>query len=249
MKHFWSFIIILLLSPTIACSKSNEVNQSAPGFKLSIPENKAVNVNPSTVVEIVFDEDVKLASNHGININNAPANVKASFAKLQFTLDLNYNTTYNIIIPKGAVVNTIGIPSSNNIQLSFTTENKPNVGTSMEFVANMGVGWNLGNSLDSKGDVETAWGNPKATQELINAISDKGFKTLRIPITWQYHLGGAPDYTIEKKWLDRVEEIVNYGLAKDMYVIVNIHHDEEWVIPSYAKLDTAKDQLGKVWVR
>ena len=119
----------------------------------------------------------------------------------------------------------------------------------MEFVANMGVGWNLGNTLDSKGNDETAWGNPKATQELINAISEKGFKTLRVPVTWQYHMGAAPHYTIKKEWFDRVEEVVNYGLNKDMYVIVNIHHDEEWIIPTYAELGKSKDQLSKVWTQ
>ena len=109
--------------------------------------------------------------------------------------------------------------------------------------------WNLGNTLDTKDKDETVWGNPKATQELINAISAMGFKTLRVPVTWQYHMGDAPNYTIEKEWLDRVEQVVNYGLSNDMYVIVNIHHDEEWVVPTYAKLDKAKNQLGKVWTQ
>ncbi|PKQ63995.1 hypothetical protein BZG02_07310 [Labilibaculum filiforme] len=153
-------------------------------------------------------------------------------------------------IPKEAVLNADNIPLSKGIQISFATEKNSSTNLSgLDFVANMGVGWNLGNTLDSKGNDETVWGNPKASQELINAISAKGFKTLRVPATWQYHIGNAPEYTIEKEWLDRVEEVVNYGLSKDMYVILNIHHDEEWLIPTYTAVDKSKDQLGKVWTQ
>lgn len=121
--------------------------------------------------------------------------------------------------------------------------------TSMELVTDMGVGWNLGNSLDAKGRDETVWGNPKTTKELINAIRKKGFRTLRVPVTWQYHTGDEPAFRIEEKWLNRVEEIVNYGLTNDMYVIINVHHDEEWLVPTYAEVDNAKDRLKKVWTQ
>lgn len=249
MKCIWSFIIAILFIPTSACSKNDEIKKDAPKFISSTPQNNAANVSISTVVEVVFDEGIKLASNHEITINAAPANIKTSVNKLIFTEKLDFNTSYKINIPKGALVNSFDIPLNNQIKFSFITEDEPKVISSMEFVANMGVGWNLGNTLDSKGNDETAWGNPKATQELINAISEKGFKTLRVPVTWQYHMGAAPHYTIKKEWLDRVEEVVNYGLNKDMYVIVNIHHDEEWIIPTYAELGKSKDQLSKVWTQ
>ncbi|NLZ95904.1 MAG: cellulase family glycosylhydrolase [Bacteroidales bacterium] len=249
MKQFEKFIIVIVLIFVTACSDSKGIERTAPEFKSSTPKNNDSNVSIATDFEVVFDEVIKLAPNHNITINNAPANVSVSFTKLMFTVDLSYNTSYKINIPKGSIINTFDIPLNRDIELSFSTQEEPEVSTSMEFVANMGVGWNLGNTLDSKGNDETVWGNPRATQELINAISDKGFKTLRVPVTWQYHMGDAPNYTIEKDWLDRVEEVVNYGLSNDMYVIINIHHDEEWVVPSYAKLDKAKDQLGKVWTQ
>ncbi len=249
MKFTWNIIVLMLLFCVAGCSKSEGVDKPAPEFISSTPENNGVDVRLSAVVEVVFDEVVKLTSNHGITINDEPADVKVSFTKLIFKVDLNYDTSYQINIPKGAVINTFDIPSSSDIHFSFSTEKEPVINPSLEFVANMGVGWNLGNSLDTKNSDETYWGNPKATQELIDAISSKGFKTLRVPVTWQYHMGGAPDFTIEKEWLDRVEEVVNYGLVNNMYVIVNIHHDEEWVVPTYANLDKVKDQLGKVWTQ
>lgn len=249
MKCIWNVIVVMLLICLGACSKNEVADKPAPEFKSSSPENNAVDVRLSTVFEVVFDEVVKLAPNHSITMNDLPVDVKASFTKLVFTVDLNYETSYQVTIPKGSVINTFDIPLSSDIRFSFSTEKEPAIDASMEFVANMGVGWNLGNSLDTKSSDETYWGNPKATQELINAISNKGFKTLRIPVTWQYHMGAGPDFKIEKEWLDRVEEVVNYGLVNDMYVIVNIHHDEEWVVPSYADLDRVKNQLGKVWTQ
>ena len=249
MKNNWTVIIVLLLVCFTACSKNEEADKPAPEYKLSTPENNAVNVRLSTDVEVVFDEVVKLTSNHGITINDKPADVSTSFTKIVFKVNLSYDTSYQIYIPKGAVINTFDIPSTSEIHFSFFTEKEPVINPSMAFVANMGVGWNLGNSLDTKNSNETYWGNPKATQELINAISNKGFKTLRVPVTWQYHMGAAPDFTIEKEWLDRVEDVVNYGLFNNMYVILNIHHNKEWVVPTYAKADNVKEQLGKVWTQ
>ena len=60
--------------------------------------------------------------------------------------------------------------------------------SSAELVSGMKIGWNLGNTLDATGgvgvDSERSWGNPKTTQEMIDAILDKGFNVIRIPVTW-----------------------------------------------------------------
>ncbi len=243
-------VIVLMIFMSTSCSKSDSIEHTAPVFKSSTPENNAIDVNPSSEIEITFDEVISLATNHGITINNEAASVVTDFTKLIFTIDLEYSTNYSIVIPKGAVINTFNVPLEEAVEISFTTEDAPIIDESaMLFVANMGVGWNLGNTLDTKSKDETAWGNPKATKELIDAVSNKGFKTLRVPVTWQYHMGSAPDYTIESEWLDRVEEVVNYGLDNGMYVIINIHHDEEWIVPTYDQVDVVKDQLNKVWTQ
>jgi endoglucanase len=98
-------------------------------------------------------------------------------------------------------------------------------------VAEMKLGWNLGNSLDSiapaQSDttVETAWGNPVITPELMAAVAAAGFGAVRIPVTWIGRFGPAPDYTIRPTFLARVEQVVNYALEQDLYVIINLHHD------------------------
>ncbi len=245
-----TIIIALITFICVSCSKSDSVEHDAPIFKSSIPENNAVDVDPSSEIRIIFDEVISLAPSHGITINNKPASVVSDFTKLIFTIDLEYGSDYSIIIPKGAVVNTFNVPLEESIEISFRTKDAPLIDeNAMLFVANMGVGWNLGNTLDTKNNDETAWGNPKATKELIDAVRNKGFKTIRVPVTWQYHMGNAPDYLIESEWFDRVEEVANYGLENNMYVIINIHHDEEWIIPSYDHVAAVKDQLSKVWTQ
>ena len=118
---------------------------------------------------------------------------------------------------------------------------------SAKIVSKMGVGWNLTNTLDAP--TETMWGNPKATKELLNAVKAKGFKTFRVPVSWQNHMGDAPDFTIDATWMKRVEEVVNYGLENEMYVILDVHHDDDWIRPSYQDLDASRDQLVKVWTQ
>ena len=116
-----------------------------------------------------------------------------------------------------------------------------------DFVKGMGVGWNLGNSLDVGAKDKTDWGNPLPTKALIDSICAKGFKTLRVPVTWQFNLSSAPEYRIEKDYLDMVEEVVNYALDNDMYVIVNIHHDEQLIIPTYTKYDESAKVVSAIW--
>lgn len=41
-------------------------------------------------------------------------------------------------------------------------------------------------------------------------LSAQGYKSIRIPINWDSHIGEAPNYTIEKAYLDRVEEVVGW---------------------------------------
>jgi endoglucanase len=98
-------------------------------------------------------------------------------------------------------------------------------------VAQMKLGWNVGNSLDSvdasKSDttVETAWGNPVITADLIKAVAMAGFGAVRIPVTWIGRIGAGPSYTISATFINRVEQVVKFVLDQNLYAIINIHHD------------------------
>lgn len=125
--------------------------------------------------------------------------------------------------------------------------------TAFEITENMEIGWNVGNSLDATSSSsnpglssETAWGNPKITRELISAVKAKGFNTIRVPTTWYQHLDS--DNNIDQEWLARVKEVVDYAYDQDMYVILNIHH-EEWINRSdFADAyDEMSPKLIKIW--
>lgn len=128
--------------------------------------------------------------------------------------------------------------------------------TAKEVVAEMRIGWNLGNTMDSTNSGalkkaptkqwETAWGNPVTSEELIDTIIGQGFNVIRIPVSWVDHLMIAPDYEIEEKWMARVKEIVDYAYSRGAYVILNTHH-EGWYDPYYDNQEAAADRLVKVW--
>jgi len=123
--------------------------------------------------------------------------------------------------------------------------------TGFDITSEMGVGWNLGNTMDATGNIsnpindETYWGNPKTTKTNMDTLKVAGFNTLRLPVSWDDHFTGS-EYTIDKAWMDRVEEIANYALDNNMYVIINIHHNN-WVEPSLANEANSKDHLVKLW--
>lgn len=121
---------------------------------------------------------------------------------------------------------------------------------------NLSSGWNLGNTLDAFTSQnnqppmtqEMSWGNPKTTNEMIKLVSESGFDVLRVPVTWGKQLSPKPDYKINKLWLDRVQEVVDYGINNNMTVILNMHH-EEWLFPSEENYAEASEKLKAIWIQ
>lgn len=116
-------------------------------------------------------------------------------------------------------------PSSSHNDLNTECE----VLDSAELVAKMGLGWNLGNTLDAP-DGENAWGQPTTTQEMIDAIKELGFNTIRIPVSWGRHTD--EEFNIDPDWIRRVQDIVDYAMSNDMFVIINSHHDNDYYYPT-----------------
>ncbi|WP_172195805.1 cellulase family glycosylhydrolase [Saccharibacillus qingshengii] len=116
------------------------------------------------------------------------------------------------------------------------------------YVDNMQPGWNLGNTLDSVGADETAWGNPRVTRELIKQISRQGFNSIRIPVTWDNHIGPAPDYKIDPAYLDRVAEVVGWARSENLYVLINVHHDSWlWISKMEKDHDQTLARYNAIW--
>lgn len=118
----------------------------------------------------------------------------------------------------------------------------------IDAVAQIGVGWNLGNQLDAMPN-EGDWGNGIVDAGVFDEVKTAGFDLVRIPVSWNDHIGMAPDYKIDTLWMDRVEEVVDWALERDMWVMLNVHHDS-W---KYMNLDKQSDpdesmrKFVKVW--
>lgn len=121
--------------------------------------------------------------------------------------------------------------------------------SSFDLVAEMGVGWNLGNSFDVTSKDKTLWGNPLTNKAIISAVKNKGFKTLRIPVTWGFNQSPVAPYTIESGYLNNLKRVVDYGFQNKMHVIINVHHDNDWSKPIAADADRVKARLSSLWTQ
>ena len=102
--------------------------------------------------------------------------------------------------------------------------------TASQAVANMKVGWNLGNTLDAHSTSvsdptasETLRGQSVTKPELMQMMKEAGFGAIRVPVTWYPHM--ATDGTVDAAWMARVKEVVDYVIDQGMYCIINVHHD------------------------
>ena len=131
-------------------------------------------------------------------------------------------------------------------------------GDSVQFSQNLMPGWNLGNQLESNSDgtpSETTWGNPVITEKLIKQVKAQGFKSIRIPVSYLSKIGAGPNYTIDSKWLDRVQEVVDMCINNGLYAIINIHGDGYYSVKggwllcgeSASEQKTIKAKYEKVW--
>lgn len=92
--------------------------------------------------------------------------------------------------------------------------------------AQMGIGVNIGNTLDNTTTWETGWGNPRITKEFVENLAKLGFKTVRLPVAWDTY---AKDGRIPDDKLKRVGEVVDWITSAGMFCVVNIHWDGGWI--------------------
>ncbi len=118
--------------------------------------------------------------------------------------------------------------------------------TSLTLSKEMSPGWNLGNTLEAIGG-ETAWGNPQASQTLMNAVKAAGFKSIRIPVSWKQYADANDN--ISATWMARVTQVVNYARTAGLYVVINVHWDGGWMQPTYAQQSTVNTRLTKFWTQ
>lgn len=103
--------------------------------------------------------------------------------------------------------------------------------TAVEAAEAMGRGFNLGQMFESTQHPRTF----EAAKAKIDAYYAKGFRTVRVPITWTEPIGGTllvndpavGDVNRDEPRLAVIEQVVDYALSlPDMYVVINAHHEK-----------------------
>lgn len=126
-------------------------------------------------------------------------------------------------------------------------------------VTNMGVGWNLGNTLDAHDasktwttteQHETCWGQPVTKPELMKMMAEAGFNTIRVPVTWYQEMDA--NGKVNDAWMKRVKEVVDYVIDNGMYCILNVHHDTgdgstHWLHASSTNYDKNHAKFEGLW--
>ncbi len=114
-----------------------------------------------------------------------------------------------------------------------------------EVISHMMKGINIGNTLEPP--LEGGWNNGPLQEYYFDDYEEAGFQCVRIPVRWDQHTSNTPPYTIDESWLDRVEEVVDWGLERDLFIIINAHH-EDWFYADYsshvARFDSIWSQVS-----
>ena len=142
--------------------------------------------------------------------------------------------------------------------------------TATAAVKNMGLGWNLGNTLEANGqkvtDVtnpaywggqdlssEFCWGQFPTKSELMKMMQRAGFGAIRVPVTWYNHMDAGGN--VDPAWMARVHEVVDYVMNQGMYCIINVHHDtgadgdnfKSWIKADEANYAQNRIRYEKLW--
>lgn len=130
--------------------------------------------------------------------------------------------------------------------------------TKEQLIDEMGTGINLGNTLDGHSSMtpgELVWQGVPTTKNIIKSMHDSGYNTLRVPVTWGNMIEKdetTGKYSVNDKWMKRVQEIVDYGISQDMYIILNVHHDgvnwnNGWFNIGHNDIDEVMEKYAALW--
>lgn len=116
--------------------------------------------------------------------------------------------------------------------------------TPHEAIVQIQKGINMGNTLEPPH--EGGWNNPPAEEYYFDLYKEAGFNLVRIPVRWDNYTGKSVPYKIQSAWLSRVERIVDWGLERDLFVVLNSHHDN-WIKENYNEANKAR--FDSIWTQ
>ncbi len=117
--------------------------------------------------------------------------------------------------------------------------------TPEEAVEEMGRGINLGNTLEPP--TEGGWNNGPAQESFFDAYLEAGFTNIRIPVRWDQHTANTAPFAITESWMNRVEQVVDWGLSRGFIITLNGHH-EDWLKNNYNNA-TLRARYDSIWVQ
>lgn len=245
MKRLFNIASILLaLLTTLAfqsCKEEEVPTASVIEFYRDVEKIETINFNVGSafcMVGIQCDQDWTAScdadwctiSNHaGYGYEN-----KKSYIKVSLEKNKGDQRTANIVVTSGNLTKTLVVN-----QRGTTADPGDTFESAFEFVENIHMGYNLGNTLDCDPDVaasrdwwrpksdldwETVWGQPVTTQEIIDSIAAKGFGVIRVPVTWWPHVDKKTGL-IREVWMNRVQQVVDMVIGAGCYCILNVQHD------------------------
>lgn len=235
MKKYLGILAALGLLAA-ACGEKPEPEPEAspaPVLVSTTPEDGASGLTASSMsVVFKYDQNIKCTQEglKGITIDGGASidNVSAYATDLTVSLSgLSRGQSYTLSIAegvvggyrvnqKGAAAVTFRFSMKENDPLPPEPDDPAQWETAAVAALHMGVGWNLGNTLESNSgdanhmwiegstsrstkDYETAWGQPVATRELIHMFKEAGFNAIRVPVSWYPHMGTV---TVTNKLLE-----------------------------------------------
>jgi endoglucanase len=88
----------------------------------------------------------------------------------------------------------------------------------------LGRGINLGNALEAPREGD--WG-VTLQEEYFALIREAGFDSVRVPIRWSAHAQNASPYTVDGRFFERVDWVIDHATAQELNVVINMHHYDE----------------------
>jgi len=110
----------------------------------------------------------------------------------------------------------------------------------------LGRGINLGNYLEAPSEGEWTEGRVIVEEDL-HRIAEAGFKTVRIPIRWTAHAAANAPYQIDADFMARVKQVVDWTLAEQLKVVINVHHYEAMMNDGEAMQEAHIKRLVGIW--
>ena len=250
-----------------ACSDDNGTSVSNPSLQFCAVNDQGTAVNQltfskwssfqmidiitNTPWELSCDADWVTLSNHsGVATNSKAVHLKVTVGENA----TGHERTAHITLSGSGQSSTLVIVQNSDYVDPLGWISAEDAGNAMK------IGLNLYNTMEAYGTwfdwtddpietFQTCWGNPLVTADWFNAVKANGFNAVRIPVTWFPHTDD--NFQVTEKWMNRVEEVVKYGLDAGLYVILNVPHDTNggWLDADLSNIDEISAKYVNLWTQ